>query len=112
MTWRAANRLRRVHRRQVDRVNGAIHAVLAAAALVIFLGLLIAALLLGFLLVNSRVAFSQPASGASDKTVIQDCTWDALRYCKRAIPHGREAIIICMISNKDILRPICRRHLW
>lgn len=112
MTWRAPNRLRAVRRRQPDRINGFVHAVLAAVALVIFIGLLVGALVLGLLLVNSRVALSQPASGASEKTVIQDCTWDALRYCKRAIPQGRDSIIHCMILNKELLRPICSRHFW
>lgn len=112
MTWRAPNRLRPVRQQPRDQINGAVHAILATMALVIFVGLMLAAVTLGFLLVNTRLAWSQPASGASDKTVVSDCTWDALRYCKRAMPQGREAIIHCMIIHKDQLRPICRRHLW
>jgi hypothetical protein len=56
--------------------------------------------------------FSEPSRAADERQIRRDCTWDALRYCKVAIPMGREAIIECMIVNKDKLQPKCRRHLW
>lgn len=47
-----------------------------------------------------------------EKEVISDCSGDALRFCKLAIPRGRGKIIDCMQSNKAKLQAKCSRHLW
>jgi len=52
-----------------------------------------------------------PALAASEKQIRRDCTADALTHCKKAIPQGREAIIACMVANRENLRPSCKRHI-
>lgn len=58
---------------------------------------------------------SHAADGPRDpyeKQVVSDCARDALRYCAKQIPQGREMILACMIENKDRLRPRCARYLY
>ena len=52
-----------------------------------------------------------PAQAGSERTVRNDCTTDALRYCATSIPKGRAAIIKCMVANRANLSAQCKRHI-
>lgn len=52
------------------------------------------------------------ALAADERQIRRDCTWDALRYCKAAIPQGRQFIIVCMIANRDKLQAKCSKHFY
>lgn len=58
------------------------------------------------------LAASPCAAKPDERQVRRDCTADALRYCRHAIPQGRAAIITCMLSHRDKLQPNCTRHFY
>lgn len=56
---------------------------------------------------------AKPAVASDERQIRRDCTWDALRYCKKAIATAdRQTIIFCMVSNKDKLQVKCSRHIY
>ena len=57
------------------------------------------------------LAIITPAQAGSERTIRNDCTTDALRYCVSSIPKGRAAIIKCMVANRANLGAQCRRHI-
>jgi len=56
--------------------------------------------------------FAAPSRAADEAQIRSDCRYDALRYCKAAIiTANREAVIACMVANRDKLRPRCAAHI-
>ena len=91
-------------------IERGLQAVIGWCAVAAWAGVILVWLWLAFIvLASTKPARAQPYSEIRIKI---DCTPDALTYCKAAIPHGRDAIIACMVGNKDKLRQRCLRHFW
>lgn len=48
---------------------------------------------------------------SDERQIRRDCTADAIRFCKSAIPNGKAAIIACMAASKPKLSTKCGRHI-
>ncbi len=71
-----------------------------------------AIVLAAFLAAMARAKAADKFVDPHEKEVVSDCSADALRFCKLAIPRGRDKIIDCMQANKPKLQAKCSRHLW